>query len=392
MHTGSFARSMMVAFALWLGACAGEEAASQGNAGSGAETPGGAAGTSSTTGSGGPGAAGVMASDAGSWSAAGSGGAGGAGTAGTGGSPDLAALGDLSSCGAVKDSFTKNAIKPPAGGSGIYNAASEAQKLALGAAIRALVSGDVSSALAQAELAAYEICRGDDDGTLLVVLRPKTAGEGHALVAWRPQGTKPLIVEAPHAFHDADTEDEARDMFLATAARALIVSGTYRCANIAAGPCDGVTSACTVVPIPYTLSDAAHNSEMLFQVAHVALAESFPSDAVVSLHGMPDAGVSLSNGTQMSPAAGSFHARLYAELTAAFPSEQITSCQALEGVAANKRWCGSENVQGRHVNGSANVCASDASVTSNRFVHIEQSRAVRDNYTQVIAAFAKALE
>lgn len=312
---------------------------------------------------------------------------------GGGGAPgSAAALERLSACsGTVSEIFSKNAILPPQTGSGIYNPADPARRDALDAAIRAVIGGDVTGGISAAENAAYDVCRADDDGSLVVIWRPHVTGEGHAVVAWRPDAARPLIVEAPHAFHDVDTELEATEMFLTLKSRALVVSGIYRCSSLAAGPCDGFTTACTGVPSPYTISDAAHNSDMFFQTAHVALAESFAEDAVTSLHGMPDPGISVSNGTQMSPAPDSFQVRLLGELISAFPSEQITSCQDYSGISANKRWCGSENVQGRHVNGAPDVCAANATVTANRFVHVEQSRAVRDQRSQVIAAFDKAL-
>lgn len=383
-----------------LAACSADKPATNGNhvdagatgsaagaggvaAGAAGDASGGGAGSSTSSGSAG------SSSDAGS---AGSVDAGATDAAQSTPMPDLAALAALDACdGTITELFAKSAIKPPATGSGVYNAADQARRDALDAAVRALVGGDVSAGLSSAELAGYDVCRTDDDAALIVVVRPHVAGEGHALLAFRPQAAKGLIVEAPHAFHDADTELEAPEMFLALDARALVVSGTYRCASLAAGPCDGYTTACTGLPAAYTISDAAHNSDMLFQAAHVALAESYPTDIVASLHGMPDPGISVSNGTQMSPAVDSFQARLLTSLTQAFPADQVTTCQALTGATQDKRWCGSENVQGRHVNHAADVCAANATETSNRFVHVEQSRGIRDQRAMVIAAFADAL-
>lgn len=94
----------------------------------------------------------------------------------------------------------------------------------------------------------------------------------------------------------------------------------------------------------------------------------------------------------MSPAPDSFQARLVAELSLAFPGEQITTCQDVAGATVANRWCAGENVQGRHVNGAPDVCVANATVTSNRFVHVEQSRAIRtSSRARVIAAFGKAL-
>jgi hypothetical protein len=305
----------------------------------------------------------------------------------------VSALEALPTCtGTISQIFSKSAIQPPATGSGIFNAVDSARCEALEDSIRAAVQGDLSRALASAQTAAYEVCRSEDSGALVVIFRPQVTGEGHAVVAWRAEGARPLIVEAPHAFHDVDTELEATEMFLSIHARALVLSGTYRCASFLAGPCDGYTTACTGLPIPYTISDAAHNSEMLFQAAHVALAESFKKDSVTSLHGMEDPGISISNGTQMSPAADSLEVRLIGELSYAFVGEQITMCQDYPGTTTDNRWCGSENVQGRHVNGSPDVCAANATISSNRFVHVEQSRAIRDARAQVIEAFGRALK
>ena len=151
-------------------------------------------------------------------------------------------------------------------------------------------------------------------------------------------------------------------MFVRLDARALITSGTRRCASLAASPCDGYTSACTGLRIRYTESDAAHTTEMFFHAAHVALSESFAGDTVLSVHGFSYPGISVSNGTDDSPGDGSFHIRLVEELTAALPAETITSCQDYPGAPCEKRMCGAENVQGRHLNGSPDPCSRNADI------------------------------
>ena len=130
---------------------------------------------------------------------------------------------------------------------------------------------------------------------------------------------------------------------------------------------------------------------MFFHAAHVALSESFPTDTVVSVHGFLDNGVSISNGTKSSPAADSFQIKLVDTLVRVFPDEKITTCQQYPGAPYGRRMCGGENVQGRHINGSANACTQNAESSSARFIHIEQSRAVRNQRDLVIQAFREAL-
>ena len=401
-------RSLRVgALVLLAGACAGGDGASNAGAGSGAGTGLGSAGLLNADGQ-----AGTQAGTAGAAGATGTNAAGnGVGSAGSGSAADggAAKAADASqstpeavdaglytalpTCPAtLAELFSKAVIMPPKSNSGVFNPAPIERRQALESAVRALVTGDLATAQTQAQVAAYDLCRSDDEGSEVIVARPSVAGEGHAVLAWRLSPAVPLIVEAPHAWHDADTDIEGLEMFLTLDARALIVSGIYRCSSLVASPCDGYTTACTGVPSRYTESDAAHNDELLFQSAHVALAESFSDDFVVSLHGFGDTGASVSNSTpSAAPAADSLHIRLVDALQAALPGEKITSCQDYPGAPFEKRMCGSENVQARHVNGSADICGQNASTTSNRFVHVEQSRAVRDKRAQVIAAFGEAL-
>jgi hypothetical protein len=293
------------------------------------------------------------------------------------GSQDAGSI-SLEPC-ALDDVFTTEALDVSEPLSEGYVVPSNPRLDALGRSIDRAIDGDLDAALAAASEASYEIC---EDGELLI-WRP-TDVTGQARVAWRRSAERALILEAPHPFHDRGTLEEARDLFDALGARVLVGSGTHRCANAAPG-CEGTSSACGDPP-GYRVSDAAHNVVATFQRAHERFSARFEDDAVVSVHGMADAGASLSDGTDDAVASSSHVARLAAALVLEGLND-ITSCNSGAGVPVAARLCGTTNTQGRHLNGSPEACNTGASAASGRFVHFEQSPEVRASYAGVLAAF-----
>lgn len=277
----------------------------------------------------------------------------------------------------------------PAKGSNEYSKPTEARRTALGSSLSSLASGDATTALAQAELAGYSLCGGAGS---VALWRPKVATEGSASVAWRALAARPVILEAPHPLHDSKTLAQAVGLFASLNARAVITSGTHRCASTAASPCSGTTEACSPgTPAAYRESDMAHVLDTLYHAAHVTLAEQHPSDWVIGVHGMADPGVSVSDGTTLATTATSPVAKLAAALTASFAgtalaTTPVTTCNSYPGATVKDLLCGSTDVQGRHLNGSATPCTVSAKSSSSRFLHIEQSALVRDNQPLVFAA------
>jgi hypothetical protein len=104
---------------------------------------------------------------------------------------------------------------------------------------------------------------------------------------------------------------------------------------------------------------------------------------------MSRAGVSLSDGTSREVTASAPVSRLAAALVAE-GVEEVTSCNSGAGVPRQLHLCGSTNVQGRHLNGSPQACTVSASAASGRFVHLEQSSAVRADPSTILDAFAQA--
>jgi len=90
-------------------------------------------------------------------------------------------------------------------------------------------------------------------------------------------------------------------------------------------------------------------------------------------------GFSLSNGTTNDTQSDSPVARLYSELDSRFPDEQVTTCNAFDGVSADEQLCGTTNVQGRVLNGSSRACTEPAGTASGRFIHLEQNLSIRES-------------
>jgi hypothetical protein len=273
----------------------------------------------------------------------------------------------------------------PAADSNGFSVPTVTQTEAFRHSIGAGVAGDHSLALARAADAGYALC---SDGTALR-WSPLATGQGHALVVVDTGSTSPWVFAAPHPIKDLSTLDEAKVLYSAVGARALVAAFTDRCANPTASGCDGTTTRCTPSAEPYRESDLAHTETSFFHAAHVALAND--ADAVfVSVHGMGSDGVSLSNGTTGDTTAASWVAELGSALSSELPAEMVTTCNDYPGATVRNLLCGTTNAQGRLLNGSSDACSTPATSASGRFIHMEQSLAVRGQASSVAAAFIAA--
>ena len=271
----------------------------------------------------------------------------------------------------VIDAFTEAEINPPQPDSEGYESPSSDDLQGMRDTLQSLLAGDYEAALAGADLLDYELCAGEGDEEWLVLMRPQDRGAGHALFAWRVVDARPLILGNPHSWLELGTLDECVDAFEQIGARVLIATGTHRCANAAPAGCDGSTEVCGAYE-PYRESDMAHVVDGHYQVIHEVFADHFADDWVLSIHGFPFYGISVSNGTHDAAAEGTPVALIGAALMEQYPTERVTSCSAWPGADVDYRYCGTTNVQGRYVNGSSDPCDQEATTASERFVHIEQ--------------------
>ncbi|AKF11469.1 hypothetical protein [Sandaracinus amylolyticus] len=286
-------------------------------------------------------------------------------------------------------------IAPIARDTDDYRAPTSAARDAIGDAVTAIAEARFDDARSAASAASYVLCRGEGDEAELVVLRPSAPETGHAtLVIDTRDDARPLILEAPHPIWDADTEAESAAIFARTGARAVLVAGTHRCGSDRASGCDGTADACGP-DAPVRESDMAHATDSIFHAAHVALAAAYPTALVVGVHGMSEAGISVSDGTSRDTGETSAVARFARALHARFPTESITTCNDFgdPDVPRDARLCGTTDAQGRHLNGAPDACVDAAGSASGRFLHLEQNARFRPEESDAIAdALLEAIE
>lgn len=253
-------------------------------------------------------------------------------------------------------------------------------------------SGDAAGAAALAEAAGlpYRVVRYTDTGAgsreVLLLEERTPLAKGWGTLVFDPAPLRDLVVEAPHARYDLDTENQAFALFRRLRARAYVLAGTHRCANAERTPCDGATDVCGTSY--YRVSDPAHFTDGPFQAAHEALAALWPASLSFSVHGHSDSScedVFLSSGVgaDLGPLVPALRERLLAEggITVGAAGIGGSSCTLTGGT----------NVQGRFSNGSAAPCTKAATAASGRFLHAEQSRAVRTE-AALTEKLARALE
>lgn len=275
----------------------------------------------------------------------------------------------------VMGAFSKAAMELTSEGSDAYRVPGAPRLIALQTSIASLLAGDAANALSWATSAEYTLCRGEGAEAALALWKPPP-GEGQAQLVVRTGTARGAIFEAPHPLHDIGTMEQAKYLFERLNGRALIASGTHRCASLAGSACSGTTAACGTSGEAFRLSDMAHNEDTAFHTAHRALSEHFTSDWVFGIHGMASPGASVSDGTTQKTSPDAPSARVAAALAKRF--SDVTTCNAFGGVPYASRLCGTTDVQGRHLNGATPECTTAAPASSGRFIHLEQSRTVRD--------------
>ena len=300
---------------------------------------------------------------------------------------------DLPACeGSVLAAFTEAEIAPPGPASDGYLVPSEDTIEAVIASVEALTAGNAALAGAEISVVGYQLCGGTGDETGTALWRPVEPGSGRAIVAWRAVGARPLIVGVPHPWFESGTLEEGVYAFGELNARVLVAAGAHRCANTGASPCDGTTGVCGGDSLPYRESDQSHVTETVFHVSHELFSELFADDVVVSLHGMSDDGASISDGTAEDVAPDSLVATFAEALADEFPAELVTTCNDYDGALVAERLCGTNNTQGRFVNGSASPCDTAAADADGRFIHLEQSPALRDAGELVMEVLVESID
>ncbi|MCP3142694.1 hypothetical protein [Pyxidicoccus xibeiensis] len=238
--------------------------------------------------------------------------------------------------------------------------------------------------------------RDDDSGNGWLVLTEQGQGRGGGTFIVNLAPARDLWLETPHADSDAGTLQQGAEQLVALGARALLITGSNRCAGAAVSPCSGTTTLCGTTG--QRVSDAAHYANNFFTAAHRALRGTFPDGVAVSVHGMevaeegPEAAI-VSDGTSKDRA-GSLSVRLRDALNQRLPAgpRRVFSCNAPDDTGKHRALCGTTNVQGRIDNGAGDACYSDAPTASDRFLHLEQASMLRGTASgAVIEALAETV-
>lgn len=301
--------------------------------------------------------------------------------------PDEVVL-ELPPCqGGVLNAFTSASVEPPEMESGGWLSPQSDTRAAIESSWNAVLDKEVILALGMAAVVGYELCRGENDESDLLLWRPSASRTGRALFAWRFRDSRSAIIETPHAFVDEDGSAGAIHVFEVTSARALIASGTHPCANPDDVPCGTGSAMCAGLP---AASDAILNGYSIFQLAHELFAENWPADWVISLQAMDDEGVALSDGT-LGNARGGAADSIGIELLVSLPDLPVTSCNELIGASPGQRYCGAETVQAMHTNGAEDVCGQESLEASGRYVQITNSAVARERVETMADAIDRGM-
>lgn len=204
--------------------------------------------------------------------------------------------------------------------------------------------------------------RGDDEAVSYLLREQKPIQKGWGLYAFRMDSTSNIIIEAPHPLYDRRTPSVALNIYRALDARALLIAGAHRNANL-----DGS-------------ADVAHAPESIFHTIHDALTQEknigMETVIILQIHGFH-----TSKHDGYPQAVFGFGEKLQgSELILAKELENAFSAQGINvGLCTGYVWqdlCGTTNVQASVTNGGI-------------FVHIELDERLRRNEDALVAALVQ---
>ena len=176
---------------------------------------------------------------------------------------------------------------------------------------------------------------------------------------------------APHPIFDEGTERQAVAIFRDSDARSFMMCGAHRRAHGALG------GACEP---KYGVADCAHQDDTFFQAAVVEMADYYGTKPWIHVqwHGNTTCAPVSVYGSQgfARPQPDDSPLRTLRSRTAAH-APQVKPFE-LTGEGSTCIFNATENVAGRFLNGSSDVCNKPGVAPSGRFAHIEQLPAYRD--------------
>ena len=253
-------------------------------------------------------------------------------------------------------------------------------------AVQAFLAEDWANADVLADDVGYQVVVFRDNGngeTYYGLIPQADNGEGRGFYFVRPRAgvLRRLVIQAPHAVEDERTGVLGSEIFRASGARALMLTGADRCASNIVSTCTGSTDCGD-----HTVADGAHSVDAFFHIFHEEVGSEHADTHVLQLHGFfangSDPEFSVSDGKKIDNASDSYlpnaiYVDLQARMLAANPG--LTRNGASCNKAGHQEFnCGTDSVQGREFNGSADACGDDATSANGRFIHLEMSNDLRE--------------
>lgn len=288
--------------------------------------------------------------------------------------------------------WTTNTVKTLAGkGENGYVEPDSTALTSFNEAVTELLAGSWAAANVAAADVNYEVVEFRDTGNgneSVYLLRPKSGnvdGRGFFFVRPADRVQRHLVIQAPHPRADQETAVLGAEIFRASGARAFFFAGAHRCTEMdLASLCPESSDACEGATT-YRRSDMAHNHETFFEEFNELVA--FDQPAMVSLqlhgHGSTSPEFSVSDGSTTDTTSPLSLPNAFADelerrmrLVAGDPLPNPgNSCNRTDD---DNFKCGTNSVQGRFINGSTNICSTDASSANGQFLHLELSHEMRD--------------
>lgn len=244
-------------------------------------------------------------------------------------------------------------------------------------------TGDWCGVKTKAGNAGYAIRRFyDTDSGRWFVYGYDTTSFGQAYFFINPFAKRNIVIEVPHEGFEFGTKVEGVRLFKSLAARALIINKEHRCSDPETSAC-ALNQTTSVCDNRLRESDVAHHTANTFYLLHQRYTDMDSATNFVQLHGMGGSSTDIAqvgdgtNNIDSDP--NSVSVNFVANLDSYVPTPSAAdSCQGSDNHPSNL--CGQTNVEGRYTNGlDASSCPSAASVSSGRFLHVEQAPTLRDN-------------
>lgn len=241
-------------------------------------------------------------------------------------------------------------------------------------------------------------------GRVYFIVKEATSTKGWSSLVIYPQATRNIAVAAPHVTHDTDSHTSARVFFLNLRAKMLVVSGAFKCNNLAVSGCThvGSTSCAGLANDTRNVSDLNHDVTNLMHAAAMAARNtemtwwSIHSNAAST---MPDLGFGDGSVGRTTAPVGSVVRRARTALgAAALGGITIGACNAPEDAAVAISFCtGIDNdTQGRLINGNLSLpfsatgtaCTTNVTTALDRVVLWELKSAARTQIAGIVSTLA----